>query len=84
MPKASMLLGIVLQNNDTLVQLGTFNIVMTSLVIWCPLQPYLLNILCVEAVKIMLTKVYVELHRSCWKCMQVTMNNMPCFTTQGH
>jgi len=60
-----MLLGVVLENNDTSVQLGTFYIVMTSLVILCPLQPYLLNIPCAEDVRIVLTKVYVELYRSC-------------------
>ena len=57
--KASMLLGVVLENNDTSGQWGTFNIVMTSLVILCPLQPYLLNIPCVESVEIVLTKVCV-------------------------
>jgi hypothetical protein len=79
-----MLLGVVLENSDTSVQGGTIYIVMTSLVILCPLQPYLLNIPCVEAVEIVLTKVYLELYRSCWRYTQVTMNNMPCFTTQGH
>jgi len=57
---------------------------MTLLVIVCPLQPYLLNISCTEAVKIVLTQVYVELYRCCWRYMQVMMINMPCFTTQGH
>ena len=60
-----MLLGVVLENNYIAVQCGTFNIVMASLVSLCPLQPYVLNIPCVEAVKIVLAKVYVELCRSC-------------------